>query len=192
MYEATDDPYCYSGTGILKNRLDLRTQAELDAFEAAITTQRADEPLPAGQLDADHYRAIHRHLFQDVYDWAGDIRTVRITKGSSAFCFPENIETQMRRVFGDLARENQFGGLDSASFAAKAAHFLAELNAIHPFREGNGRTQNVFLGVLADQAGHPLDFQRLNPPDMMQAMIASFEGDEGPLRGLILRLMRDR
>ena len=71
MYEAFDDPYCYPGTSVLKNRLDLRTQSDLQEFEAMITAQRADEPLPAGRLDHDHYLAIHRHLFQDVYDWAG-------------------------------------------------------------------------------------------------------------------------
>jgi cell filamentation protein len=72
MYEAADDPYCYPDTLVLKNRLDLRTQAELDSFEALITAQRADEPLPAGRFDEDQYRAIHHHLFQDVYDWAGE------------------------------------------------------------------------------------------------------------------------
>jgi cell filamentation protein len=192
MYEAADDPYCYPGTSVLKNRLDLRTQRELDTFEAMITLQRADEPLPAGQLDYDHYRAIHRHLFQDVFEWAGEIRTVRVSKGESAFCYPENIDREMHRVFAELANENNLLELDMDSFARKAAHVLAELNAIHPFREGNGRTQNVFLMLLANRAGHPLDFERLNPPEMMQAMIASFNGDEAPLASLILRLMSQR
>jgi cell filamentation protein len=192
MYEAADDPYCYPDTPVLKNRLDLRTQDELDEFEALITTQRADEPLPAGRLDYNHYRAVHHHLFQDVFDWAGEIRTVRITKGSSTFCYPENIDAQMRSLFAQLAADNCLGDLDAKAFAAKAAHFMAELNAIHPFREGNGRTQNVFLVILAERAGHALDFERLHPPDMMQAMIASFLGDERPLMELILRLMRVR
>jgi cell filamentation protein len=190
MYEATDDPYCYPGTSVLKNRLDLRTQAELDAFETLITTQRADEPLPAGQLDYDHYRAIHHHLFQDVFDWAGEIRTVRITKGTSTFCYPENIDAQMRSLFGQLAADRHLGGLDPQAFAAKAAHVLSELNAIHPFREGNGRTQNVFLAILAGRAGHPLDFERLDARNMMQAMISSFGGDEQPLARIIGGLMR--
>jgi hypothetical protein len=94
MYEAADDPYCYPGTSVLKNRLDLRTQGELDQFEAMITAQRAAEPLPAGDLDYDHYRAIHHHLFQDVFEWAGEVRSVRITKGDSTFCYPENIDAQ--------------------------------------------------------------------------------------------------
>src|SRR4051794_30608864 len=125
MYEATDDRYCYPGTSVLKNRLDLRTQAELDEFEAMITAQRADEPLPAGDLDYAYYRALHRHLFQDVFDWAGDIRTVRIGKQDSMFCYPEHIDREMRRIFGQLAKEAYFRGLSSKAFAAKAAHFLA-------------------------------------------------------------------
>jgi cell filamentation protein len=144
MYEAVEDPYCYPGTTVLKNRLNLRTQVELDEFETFITAQRADEPFPPGRLGYAHYRAIHRHLFQDVYAWAGRVRTVRISKGTSTFCYPEHIDREMRRVFGNLRRERFFRGLDASTFARKAAHFLGELNAIHPFREGNGRTQLAF------------------------------------------------
>jgi cell filamentation protein len=190
MYEAFDNPYCYPGTSVLKNRLDLRTQTELQEFEAMITAQRSDEPLPAGRLDYDHYLAIHHHLFQDVYDWAGQIRTVRMSKQNNVFCYPEYIEPQMQRLFDDLASDNHLCNLDSESFAKRAAHFLTELNAIHPFREGNGRTQTVFLSSLANHAGHPADFDRLHPPEMLAAMIASFAGDEQPLADLILRLMR--
>jgi cell filamentation protein len=191
MYESTADPYCYPGSSVLKNRLDLRTQSELETYEKFISTQRADEPLPIGRLTYSHYRAIHRHLFQDVYTWAGRIRTIRIAKEDSWFCYPEYIDREMRRIFEELAGDNCFRDLDAETFARKAAHFLSELNAIHPFREGNGRTQSVFLTILADQAGHPLDLERLDPPaKMMNAMIASFTGDERPLRELLLRLMR--
>jgi cell filamentation protein len=190
MYEVADDPYCYPGTSVLKNRLDLRTQAELDRFETFIAAQRADEPLPAGRLDSAHYRALHHHLFQDVYDWAGEFRTVRIAKQDAMFCYPEHIDREMRQLFRQLAAESHFRNLDARSFAGKAAHFLTELNAIHPFREGNGRTQLIFLKMLANQAGHPLDFDRLHPPVMMQAMITSFGKSEQPLADLILQLMR--
>ena len=84
MYEVADDTYCYPGTTVLKNLLGLKEQAELDAFEAEITVQRASEPMPEGKLDAVHYKAIHRYLFQDVYIWAGKPRTVRISKGGNA------------------------------------------------------------------------------------------------------------
>jgi len=190
MYEAeADNIYCYPGTAVLKNKLDLRVQAELDAFEAEITAQRASEPLPEGKFDYDHYRAIHRHLFQDVYPWAGQIRKIRIAKSGNWFCFPENIDNQMSALFAWLAKEKHLAGLSAADFAKKAAHLLAELNAIHPFREGNGRTQLSFLIVLADRAGHPLDTDKLRPSAMLKATIASFDSDEAPLVKVISTLI---
>ena len=91
MYADVPDPYCYPGTTILINRLGFRDQAKLDAFEAEVTAERATQALPTGRLGYGHYRAIHRHLFQDVYAWAGKIRTVRISKEGSTFCYPEHI-----------------------------------------------------------------------------------------------------
>ncbi len=185
MYAATPDPYCYSGSTVLKNRAGLQEQEALDAFEAAMVTQRLDEPLPAGRLSYSHYRSIHRHIFGDVYAWAGRIRTVRISKGNSMFCYPENIDGEMRRLFGKLRGENFFRNLDARSFAGNAAHFLGELNAIHPFREGNGRTQLAFLAIMAHTAGHDMDFERIEPAHIMAAMIKSFGGNEKPLAGVI-------
>jgi cell filamentation protein len=189
MYRAEPDPYCYPGTTVLINRLGIREQASLDAFEAEVTAERASQPLPAGRLSYAHYRALHRHLFQDVYAWAGQIRTVRISKDGSAFCYPENIDREMRRVFADLHRQKYLQGLDITPFARKAAHFLAELNAIHPFREGNGRTQLSFLVILSERAGYSLRLERLNPAAMLNATITSFQGDERPLAALIVGLI---
>jgi cell filamentation protein len=189
MYDAVEDPYTYKGTTVLKNKLDLRSQAELDAFEAEISSARAEEPLPEGALDFAHYRAIHHHLFQDVYEWAGQPRTVRISKGGNPFCFPENIEGQAIRLFHELREADFLRNVDPAEFSAKAAHFLAELNAIHSFREGNGRSQLSFFVLLADHAGHPLNLNKLDPDEMLAAMIASFDGDEGQLSEVILCLI---
>ena len=190
MYEAAADPYCYPGTTVLKNRLGLRDQAALESFEAEITAQRAAEPLPAGSLNYAHYRAIHRHLFQDVYSWAGKIRTVRISKQGSTFCYPEHIDREMRRLFRVLSAKRYFRDLDAATFSREAAHFFAELNAIHPFREGNGRTQLAFLTILAERADHPLALERLDPPEILHAVVESFTGREQKLMELIARLIR--
>jgi cell filamentation protein len=189
MYDAVADPYCYPGTTVLINKLNLRDQARLDAFEAEITIQRAAEPLPAGALGFTHYRAIHRHLFQDVYPWAGKIRTVRISKDGNFFCYPENIDSEARKLFRHLRESKFFRGLSSEVFAQRTAHFLSELNAVHPFREGNGRTQLAFLTLLAENAGHPLALEKMNPDAMLAAMIASFGGDEIQLRKLIETLV---
>jgi cell filamentation protein len=181
MYDSGADPYCYPGTSVLRNIPDIRDQAALDAFEAVCTAQRADEPLPEGRLSVTHYCAIHHHLFQDVYRWAGKFRTVRITKDGSAFCYPENILREMNGLFADLKEHKFLCGLSRGEFIAAAAHFLATLNAVHPFREGNGRTQTTFLLLLADRAGYPLDLDKLEPERFLAAMVASFQGDERPL-----------
>ena len=99
---------------------------------------------------------------------------------SEPFDNPEHIGPEMKRVFAWLKRENFLRGQSLSNFARNAAHFLAELNAIHPFREGNGRTQVTFLPLLADRAGHRLDLDRLDPDKTLRAMIKSFSGEKGP------------
>jgi cell filamentation protein len=190
MYDAVSDAYCYPGTTVLRNRANIRTQAELDYFEEQASAQRFSEPLPSGKLDSRHLCAIHKHLFQDVYPWAGRFRTVRIAKGGSAFCYPENIERELGRSFADFTRQDRLSGLDAAAFADKAAHLLAELNAIHPFREGNGRTQLSFMTALAQQAGHPFQLEKLDPKAMLDATITSFGGSEKPLAAVIRSLIK--
>jgi cell filamentation protein len=187
MYEAHADPYCYPGTSVLRNIPGFRDQAALETFEIDITTQRAEELLPRGRLSVRHCQAIHRHIFQDVYTWAGRFRTVRMAKGASVFCYPENIAREMKRAFTELKNAEFFKGLTVEAFATGAAHFLADLNAIHPFREGNGRTQLIFLAAVAEHAGQALDPTRLDREGYLSAIIRSFNGDE---RGLAAQLQR--
>jgi cell filamentation protein len=189
MYDAVEDPYCYPGTTVLVNKLELLDQSSLDAFEAEITRQRSAEPLPAGDLDGTHYLAIHRHLFQDVYTWAGEFRSVRIAKDGSMFCYPEHIQNEMTKLFDGLRKADYLRNLDRHAFTTRAADFVAELNAIHPFREGNGRTQLAFLTLLADIAGHPLALERLNSEEFLSAMIDSFKGDNVSLTRSINQLV---
>jgi len=125
-----------------------------------------------------------------VYSWAGGFRTTRIGKDGSAFCYPEHIGHEMRRLFDVLRRKRCLGDLSRERFAAEGAFFLSTLNAIHPFREGNGRTQTIFLTLMADRAGHPFDLSRLKPKPFLVSMIASFKGDDRPLTEQILRLTR--
>jgi cell filamentation protein len=182
------DPYCFPGTTVLRNRLDIRDEARLGEAEAILTHLRAEEPLPPGAFDPAHYRALHRHLFQDMYDWAGDYRTVRLSKGGSTFCFPEHINAEMQRLFA-VCPPDWFHVPGENEFASRLAHFLAELNAIHPFREGNGRTQLLFASLIAEENGRQLAYERMDAAEMMAAMIASFRGEEAPLAAIIRAIM---
>jgi cell filamentation protein len=123
MYDAVKDKYCYPGTHVLKNLPGLRRQAELRRFELAMTTQRFDEPLPHGRFSVSHYRAIHHHLFQDVYSWAGRFRTVRIAKDRSSFCYPENIAREMRDLFSGLRNKQSLRGRTAEQFATDVRIF---------------------------------------------------------------------
>ena len=189
MYQAVPDPYCYKGTTVLKNRLSIRDQEALDQVEADTTAQRFAEPLPQGRFTPAHYCAVHRHLFGGIYAWAGRFRVTRISKGDSTFCYPENIPAQMRALFAALKSQSCFSGLELEDFSTRSAHFLAELNAIHAFREGNGRTQLAFFTLLADRAGHPVRNTNLRPETILDAMITSFKGDEAPLVRVIRTLI---
>ena len=192
-YDAIDDPLCYPGTQVLKNRADLTDQDELDQFEQLMFLTRSEEPIPDGDLDYDHFQAIHHHFFQDVYDWAGETREVRTGKGGNWFCYPEYIDNEMNKIFSQLASEHYLTQIDDIEiFAERASHFIAEINAIHAFREGNGRCQLTLLTILMELAGFEMDEDRLDPEPFMEAMIASFHGDNGPLAQSIVAMATKR
>lgn len=184
-YAAEQDPYCYPGSFVLINLADLSEQGQLEEFEAAMFSLRGAEPWPAGELGVDYYRALHRHLFQDVYSWAGQFRTVRIAKGGNWFCYPEYIAQHMERLFEWSGERAWFTEHGLTKFAEDAAHFIAELNAIHPFREGNGRTQLAFLSILCEASGFPFNDDALVPARVLSAMISSFMGRLSELEALI-------
>jgi cell filamentation protein len=188
-YSSFDDPYCYEGSGVLRNLREIRHADALEAFEVASVGLRAGEALPSGRFDPAHYRAIHHHLFQDVYDWAGQYRTVRIAREGAMFCYPEYIAGQMDQLFDGLQEAAFQPGAGQARFVPAASKWLAELNAIHPFREGNGRTQMTFLFLLADRADIPLNMMRIQPKQLLEAMVASFNGVLTPLEDAIDRLI---
>ncbi|MGO9686910.1 MAG: Fic family protein [Beijerinckiaceae bacterium] len=147
-YDVIDDPYCYKGTFVLKNKAKIRDAERLEAFELEMSNSRAQEPLPTGKFTPQHYCKIHHHLFRDVYTWAGKPRTVRTSKGGNAFCYPEYIDREMKKLFAKLRTAAFLPGAEPVAFVTAGADFLADLNAIHPFREGNGRSQLAFLHLL--------------------------------------------
>jgi len=188
VYAAEDDPLYYPGTTVLRNKLNIEDQAQLDEFELALFLTRADEEVPGGNLDYEHYKVVHHHLFQDIYEWAGEVRTIRIGKGGNWFCYPEYIDQEMHRIFEGMTEADYFRGLSIEDFAVGAAHFLAEINAVHPFREGNGRTQLTFLAMLMENAGFSFNADVLERELVLDAMIKSFAGDETRLAKLIMQI----
>ncbi|MEJ0079364.1 MAG: Fic family protein [Alphaproteobacteria bacterium] len=116
-----------------------------------------------------------------MYDWASELRTVEISKGQQQFQFRKFIETGMADVHGRLSRARFLKGRPAADFAAEAAVILGDINYIHPFREGNGRTQLQYLKQLAAGAGHILDLTRIAGPEWLAASVASHSADYQPM-----------
>jgi len=186
-YDA-DDTYCYPGTDVLRNKAEITNAEDLEAYEGELSTLRSIEILEnpiAGQFDLAHLQRIHLALFQDVYDWAGKIRTVDISRGNSRFANVRFIESAANDIFNKLARENWLKGLDADALSKRLAHYLSEINALHPFREGNGRVQRIFISQLSQSAGYQLDYSDLEQEQIYRAMELAFNGDESILANLI-------
>ncbi len=145
-----EDPYSDPVTGVLYNKLGLGTAAGLEAAEREITHAALillDESPVSASYDLPHLREIHQRIFGDIYQWAGQIRTVAIAK-SAMFCLPQYIESSAAVIFRELRDEDCLRGLDRGIFVGRLAYYLGEVNALHPFREGNGRAQRAFFGQL--------------------------------------------
>ncbi len=171
------DPYTWPDSAVLRNKLGIPGAVQLDAIERRLVSQRAAEGIPTGRFDLDHLRAIHGHLFQDVYDWAGQVRTLEISKGGSQFQFRQFIETGMADVHGRLEKARFLKNLGQDEFAKAAGVIIGDINYVHPFREGNGRTQLFYFEQLAEQAGHTIDLGRIEPERWLEASKAAHQGD---------------
>lgn len=164
------DPYSYPGTDTLRNKLGLTDDRTLTEAERRLTLARGAE---AARLTfpatADGYRALHRHLFQDLYDWAGQDRTVNIAKGGSSFAAVPYIARELDKLFADVAARNAFRGVPRDEFFDRLGNHINEINAIHPFREGNGRTMRQHAAQLARDAGHPIRIAAIDKDQWMEA-----------------------
>jgi len=187
-----EDPYVYPTTNVLRNRFGLRDAGELDRRERDASALRLVElharPL-AGGYDLAHLQAFHRHIFGDVWPWAGEIRTVAIAKNDSMFALPAYIEPYLSGVLAELPHEGFLHGQTQDRIAERLTHYLAEINAAHPFREGNGRTQRAFISQLAADAGYHIAWERLTQQRNLETSIAAMRGDNAPLRQALDELL---
>ena len=185
------DPYCYPGTDVLRNIENIQDAEELAAFERSATANRMETLPDDFPITPGGYCAIHRHIFQDVYDWAGEYRLVDIARTDDLFCLVPYIAQELAKRLEVIRSENNLRGLDAEGFAARAAEHVVELNAIHPFREGNGRALRAFLLVLARQAGHDINMERIDAVIWNEASQVSFRtGDSQAMRNIIADAIR--
>ena len=188
-----EDPYADPVTGVLRNKLGLSTTAELEAAEREITHAALillrEAPVQPS-YDLTHLCAIHRRIFGDIYDWAGQTRTVAISK-RSMFCLPRHIESSATEIFRALHGENLLRSLNRDAFIERLTYYLGEINALHPFRDGNGRAQRAFVEQLTSDAGFVLDWQRLDTDRNIAASAAIMHGNPVPMRTMLAELVQE-
>lgn len=170
---------CYEGTTCLINKLNIRDERILASVESKITLAKIavlEENPIEGDLDFNHYKEIHRFIFEDLYDWAGCIRTVNLSKKGTDFIEYQSIPEIADKIFLRLRKANYFQNLEFDSFIENIVDFYCATNMLHPFREGNGRTQRLFLKQLIRKDGYELEFSDFDPDLLMIATIQSANG----------------
>lgn len=178
----TDD--CYPGTTCLINRLDICDESMLAKAEASIVLAKAsflDQHPVSGGYDFEHYKQIHRYLFCDLYDWAGEIRKVDVSKKGTSFVPAAEIAVCAAACFEHLSGFSAIG-LSKHELAVKVADFYSTVNMLHPFRDGNGRTQRIFFKQWIQHLGYTLD---LTDIDTDEFMIATIQASHGVMDTLI-------
>lgn len=171
-----DSSYCYPNSNVLINKLGITDAEKLHCAERDITSLNISmikaEPIP-GAFDLNHLKHIHKEIFGDIYQWAGQLRTVDISKGN-VFCLSRNLEMYAESIFSKLESEHFLINTDRQNIVERLSYYLSEINVLHPFREGNGRTQRVFIEYLAGVAGYHLDFSAVTPEQMIRASAEAF------------------
>jgi len=171
------DPHFDYAHEILRNIPGYSDQARLDRFEAGESADalvRLQVSPIQGAFDRAHLKEIHFRIFRNIYPWAGEFRQVNLRRSSSYFfAVVQFIKKNLDRTFAELAAEKHLRDLNADSFSSRAANYLGELNSIHLFREGNGRTQREFIRQLASEAGHGLNWGRVTQKQMYDASIES-------------------
>lgn len=178
----------------LRNKLGITNQQALDAAERDANSRRAGQGLPdnARQLTYDGFKAIHRHLFGDIYDWAGRERKYTTGRGAAPFAPPEQIASWMEKQFTALKKERFLAGLPREQFAERAAHYVNEFNAVHPFVDGNGRTQRMWLRLMADHNGFEFRLTSNDREAWNNASRIGFTSSNKPMAELIAARLHDR
>ncbi len=173
---AKDNSYYDSDSEVLDNIQGITNVKELFEVERELVSYRlvelSDKPIK-GSFTLEHLKKIHAYLFQDIYAWAGNLRTCNISKNGVLFCAREFLLSSAATIFGSLQEKNLFVQYSYDEKLVDLVKLFADINALHPFREGNGRTQRLFIEWLAKVNGIRLDLTKVPRPNMIYA---SYEG----------------
>lgn len=186
------DPYLYPGLNVMRNRLGIRQAERLAQAAYELTALRAATlPLGPSARGLPHLCAIHRHLYQDVFDWAGEIREIDIYQGDTRFCHFAYIEKEGNALMQDLEDEAYLVGLNPEEFVARLSHYYCEINVLHPFRIGNGIAQRIFFEQLAIHAGYQLSWRDIDPEAWAQANQSGAMGDLSALQTIFGKVVSE-
>lgn len=186
------DPYLYSGLNVMRNRLGIRQAERLAQAAYELTALRAATlNLGPPSRGLPHLCALHQHLYQDIFDWAGDIREIDIYQGDTRFCHFAYIEKEGNALMQDLEDEGYLVGLAKEVFINRLSHYYCEINVLHPFRIGNGIVQRIFFEQLAIHAGYQLDWRDIDPDDWAQANQSGAMGDLSALNTIFSKVVSE-
>lgn len=186
----TDAQYCYPNSDVLVNKLGITDGPALELAEIELTQARIEQYEPNfDDISLAALRHIHFYLFQDIYDWAGDLRTVDIAKGTTRFANVSRVEPEAEKLFRQLEQENYLVELPRDQFVARLAHYYCELNVVHPFRDGNGRAQRLLFELISINAGYALRWEPIGCAEWLDANIAAYNCRLQPLTDLLDRAL---
>lgn len=174
VYTTVHSIYCYNDTNVLKNKLNIKNNDELKQAEEEITAIKQlvllQQPLK-GRFSKTHLLNIHNFLFSDIYYFAGKIRKEQIKKGNTVFYPPNMIDRQLNVLFDEINKENMLKETDKEKQLQNLSYIMSELNIIHPFREGNGRTIREFIRCLGLHYGYNINWGNIDREELIDASV---------------------
>lgn len=194
LYDKRNSNYCYKNSNTLINKLNIHDEKLLHKYEAKITAAKLldlRQKGVIGNFDIAHLNNIHTYLFEDIYPFAGRFRNENIAKGVFRFAEYEYIEPELKKLLNELKEENYLFNLSKEYLSERLAYYLSELNVLHPYREGNGRTIREFIRELALKNGYILNLSNVSPKDFLNASIKSIV-DTDDLSKLIFLCLEDK
>ena len=193
-YESSDDPYLVNNSKILRNILAISDEnsllnAEAEISSVTIATMTLPVSFKISDIDTDFYLSVHHEIFMHIYDWAGLIRSIDISSDLSRFAHASYIRQELDRVLAELRADRRLTSQSRDTVLEALTYYYAEINAIHPFREGNGRTLRTFLRLLASRIGWDIDWAQMDPEENIEASKQSLMSDPILLKSMLGKLL---